>query len=49
MNSDNQRVNPLLVKNDIIDSKEVYGLIHAMCLNTERIQQTDHSYTKGGE
>lgn len=37
--SDNQKVNHLLVKNDIIDSREVYRLIHALCLITERMKE----------
>ncbi len=44
--SDKQKVNHLLVKNDIIDSREVYRLIHALCLITERMQQTDHTTLK---
>src|SRR5690606_33427458 len=36
--SDNRKVNHLLVKNDIIDSREVYRLIHALCLITEKEQ-----------
>lgn len=36
--SDNQKVNHLLVQNDIIDSREVYRLIHALCLIAERMQ-----------
>ncbi|WP_078544785.1 hypothetical protein [Litchfieldia alkalitelluris] len=44
--SDNQKVNHLLVKNDIIDSREVYRLIHALCLITERMYQTDNTTLK---
>lgn len=33
--SDDKKVNHLLVKNDIIDSREVYRLIHALCLISE--------------
>lgn len=48
--SDNKKVNHLLVKNDIIDSREVYRLIHALCLITERMSETMTSYNaKGGE
>lgn len=36
--SDNKKVNHLLVKNDIIDSREVYRLIHALCLISEGMQ-----------
>ncbi len=39
--SNNQKVNHLLVKNDIIDSREVYRLIHALCLLTDRMQRSN--------
>ncbi|RHW41977.1 hypothetical protein D1B31_04855 [Neobacillus notoginsengisoli] len=38
--SDNKKVNYLLVKNDIIDSREVYRLIHALCLIAERMRNS---------
>lgn len=47
---DNQKVNHLLVKNDIIDSREVYRLIHALCLVTERMDRIlGSTYAEGGE
>lgn len=48
--TDNQKVNHLLVKNDIIDSREVYRLIHALCLVSERMDRTlGSTYAEGGE
>jgi len=37
---DNKKANHLLVKNDIIDSREVYRLMHALCLIAERLQSS---------
>ncbi|MCA1066060.1 hypothetical protein QTG56_25785 (plasmid) [Rossellomorea sp. AcN35-11] len=36
--TDNKKVNHLLVKNDIIDSREVYRLIHALSLVAEGVE-----------